>query len=109
MGNTQLSASERLLQFRCRFRWQQHIDTHIRDLANSKVFRCQHLRCATTFELLLDLLHHFHDVHCIEIPPYAKAEDDAGHVKRPRITTESDYTTDHSPLLEVAADAPEKD
>jgi hypothetical protein len=66
LGDSRLTATQRMYQFLIRNRWQEHISEHVQELLDSdKAAKCPHPICTISFDSVQDLLHHLQDVHCV--------------------------------------------
>ncbi len=91
LGQSKLPASQRLYQFFNRFRWQEHVQSHIQGLGDVKTTNCPHPQCIIPFDFVQDLQHHLRDIHCVTLAKALKRshseltpETDRVQAKRPR-------------------------
>ncbi|KAF4441122.1 putative carbonic anhydrase 2 [Fusarium austroafricanum] len=86
LGDDRMKASARMHQFKQRWAWLDHIQTHIRTLDNTNL-SCprQHTHCPGHFDSVLDLQFHLQDAFGVE------RSDDTRKMKRPR------YEVDNTP------------
>ncbi|KAI8714908.1 Chromo domain-containing protein [Fusarium sp. LHS14.1] len=81
LGDERMPASARMYQFKKRWTWLDHIQTHIRELENgTRPLNCPrlHSHCPGNFESILDLRFHLQDAFGVE------RNDNAKKMKRPR-------------------------
>lgn len=81
LGDERMSASVRMHQFKKRWTWLDHIQTHIRELENAaRPLNCPrlHAHCPEKFDSVLDLQFHLQDAFGVE------RNDDTKKMKRPR-------------------------
>ncbi|RSL83113.1 hypothetical protein CEP52_016802 [Fusarium oligoseptatum] len=81
LGDERMPASVRMYQFKKRWTWLDHIQTHIRELENAaRPLNCPrpHAHCPGKFDSVLDLQFHLQDAFGIE------RSNDAKKIKRPR-------------------------
>lgn len=109
LGQSNLPASQRLYQFFNRFRWQEHVQSHIRALRDAKTTNCPHPQCIIPFDSVQDLQHHLQDVHCVTLAKALKRRHseltpdiNRFRAKRPRRAGLLEPRADNKPLSQTS-------